>query len=146
MIVTTDPVHGTGRRHRIAVIGSGFGGLTATKALKHAQVNITDALVFLTRITAQGTSHVVNPTPLWVQVIPATTAVATTIGVLIALYVGVVRELKKAAEECRHHQAQMNDTASRPSENASAQTVPATSSRMRAGHSLSPRESAAHSR
>jgi hypothetical protein len=87
MSATPGPVHITGRRHRIVDIGSGFGGLNATKALKHAPMNITDAVVFLTRITAQGTSHVVNHTPLWVQIIPATAAVATTIGMLITLYV-----------------------------------------------------------
>ena len=32
---------GTGRRHRVVVIGSGFGGITATKALKHAPVDVT---------------------------------------------------------------------------------------------------------
>jgi hypothetical protein len=79
----------------LVTIGSGFGGLTATKALKHAQVNITDALVFLTRITAQGTSHLVSQTSLWVQVMPATVAVATTVGVLITLAVAVVGELNK---------------------------------------------------
>ena len=31
----------TGRRHRVVVIGSGFGGLTATKALKRAPVDVT---------------------------------------------------------------------------------------------------------
>ncbi len=35
-------------------------------------------------------------------------AVATTIGVLIALYVAVIREPRKAAEERRHHEAQMD--------------------------------------
>ncbi len=28
-------------RHRVVVIGSGFGGLTAIKALKHAPVDVT---------------------------------------------------------------------------------------------------------
>ncbi|MBV9351878.1 MAG: NAD(P)/FAD-dependent oxidoreductase [Mycobacterium sp.] len=31
----------TGRRHRVVVIGSGFGGLTATKALRRAPVDVT---------------------------------------------------------------------------------------------------------
>jgi len=79
----------------LVAIGSGLGGLTATKALKHSQLNITDALVFLTRISAQGTSHVVHQTSLWVQVIPATAVVATTVGVLITLSVAVVGELNK---------------------------------------------------
>jgi hypothetical protein len=94
MSATPGPVHGTGRRHRVLAVGSGLGGLTATKALKHAQINITDALVFLTRMTAQGTSHVVNQTSLWVQVIPPTAAVAS-VGVLIAISVAVVGELTK---------------------------------------------------
>jgi hypothetical protein len=87
MIATTDTVHGTGRRHRVLAIGSGLGGLTATKALRHAQVNITDAVVFLVRIIAQGTSYVVNQTPQWLQVIPAIAGLAATIGALIALHV-----------------------------------------------------------
>ena len=41
MIATPDTVDGAGRRHRVVVIGSGFGGLTATKALKNASVDIT---------------------------------------------------------------------------------------------------------
>jgi hypothetical protein len=90
MIATPDTVDRTGRRHRVVAIGSGFGGLTATKALKHAEVNITDGLVFLTRVTAQGTSLVVNQAPLWLQAIPAP-AVAATIGVLIALRVALQR-------------------------------------------------------
>ena len=36
-----DTEDGAGRRHRVVVIGSGFGGLTATKALKNAPVDVT---------------------------------------------------------------------------------------------------------
>ena len=84
------PPDGTGQRHRVVAVGSGLGGLTATKALKHSELNITDALVFVTRMTAQGTSRFVNHASLWVSVAPATTAVAATVGVLIALFVAIV--------------------------------------------------------
>jgi hypothetical protein len=87
MIAAPDALGGTGWRRRVAAIGSGFGGLTATKTLKHAQLNITDAVVFLVRIIAQGTSYVVNQTPLWLQVIPAIAGLAATIGALITLLV-----------------------------------------------------------
>jgi monoamine oxidase len=63
VVATPDTVRGTDQRRRVAAIGAGFGGLTATKALRHAEVNISDVVVFLVRITAQGTSYVVNQTP-----------------------------------------------------------------------------------
>ena len=44
----------------------------------------------------------------WLQVAQATGAIATTIGVLIALYIAVIREPRKAAEEHRHHVAQLD--------------------------------------
>lgn len=103
-----DAAHGCGWRHRVVAIGSGLGGLTAMKALKHDLVNITDALVFLTRITAQGTAHVHNRTSLWLQVRPTTAAVLTTIGVLITLYIAIVRGRKRAPREGGSHQTQMN--------------------------------------
>lgn len=87
MVATLDTLSGTGQRRRIAAIGSGFGGLTATKALKHAELNITDALVFLVRIAARGASYVVNQTPPWLPAVPATAGLAASIGVLIALRV-----------------------------------------------------------
>lgn len=100
MTATTMP--GTGRRHRVVAIGSGLGGLTAAKALKHDLVNITDVVVFVTRITAQGTAHVHNRTSLLLQVIPTTAAALTTIGVLITLYVAIVRERKGPAQRDSH--------------------------------------------
>ena len=96
--VTPGAVDGSGWRHRVVAIGSGLGGLTATKALKHDLVNITDALVFLTRITAQGTAHVNNQASLWLQVIPTTAAVLTTLGVLITLYAATGRERRKSPQ------------------------------------------------
>ena len=92
MILTAMP--GTGRRQRVVAIGLGLAGLTATKALKHDLANITDALVFLTRITAQGTAHVHHRPSLWLQVIPTTAAALTTMGVLITLCVAIIRERK----------------------------------------------------
>jgi hypothetical protein len=81
-------------RHRVVAIGSGLGGLTATKALKHDLVTITDALVFVTRLTAQGTAHVHTRASLWLHVIPTTAAVFIAVGVLITLYAAIIRERK----------------------------------------------------
>jgi len=64
--------------------------------------------VRLGHISAQGASDTVNQLPLWVQEIQAIAAVATTIGVLITLYVALVREPRKAAEERRRHKAQID--------------------------------------
>ena len=66
------------------------------------------ALVFVGHITAQGTSDSVNQLPLWLQETQAIAAVAIIIGVLIALYVAVVREPRKAGEERRRHKAQID--------------------------------------
>jgi len=41
MTAMPDSVDRTGQRHRVVVIGSGFGGLAATKALKNAPVDVT---------------------------------------------------------------------------------------------------------
>ena len=49
MNATTEPKP----RHRVVVVGSGFGGLTATKALKHADVDI--------KMIAQTTHHLFQP-------------------------------------------------------------------------------------
>src|ERR1051325_7797584 len=40
MSVTTPPAAATGR-HRVVIIGSGFGGLFGTKALRRADVDVT---------------------------------------------------------------------------------------------------------
>jgi hypothetical protein len=78
----------------VVAIGLGLGGLFATRTLKLAQLNITDALVFLTSLIAHRTSRLVNDTSLWVSVIPAVGAVVA-VGVVIALTVAVVAELTK---------------------------------------------------
>ena len=90
--MTATAIPGPGRRQRVVAIGSGFGGLTATKALKHDLVNITDVVAFLTRFTAQGTAHVHNQASLWLHVMPTAAAVFATVGMLITLYVGFTRK------------------------------------------------------
>jgi hypothetical protein len=125
MVAAPDTLSRSGRRHRVAAIGSGFGGLTATKALKHAQVNITDALVFLARIVAQGMSHLAIPTPLWLQVIPAIAGLAGITGVVIALHLpatplsgssssGTARRVQLAASVCRSHTVGTETTVTAP--------------------------------
>ncbi len=95
-------------RPRVVAIGSGLAGLTATKALKRDLVTITDALMFLTRLTAQGTAHVHHRTVLWLQAIPSAAAALTAMGALIALYIAVVRGRKRAPHERRNHRAQLD--------------------------------------
>jgi hypothetical protein len=47
-------------------------------------------------------------TPTWLLAVQAAAAISTTIGVLIALYVAMIREPKKAVEERKRHQAEMD--------------------------------------
>ena len=109
------PPAGTLQRHRVVAVGSGLGGLTATKALKHAEMNITDAVVFVTRMTAQGTSRVVNHAPLWVSVAPATAAIAATVSVLIALLVAIVGgPTKNIVTQAYYWPTDSNGRSSRP--------------------------------
>ena len=109
------PPDGARQRDRFVAIGSGLGGLTATKALKHAEMNITDAVVFVTRMTAQGTSRFVNHASLWVQVAPATAAAAATVGVLIALFVALVSEpTKNVVRQAYYWPTDSNGRGSRP--------------------------------
>ncbi len=65
-------------------------------------------LLSVAPISAQRTTDVVNQTSLWLSEIQAISAVATTVGVLIALYVAAIREPRKAAAESRRHKAQMD--------------------------------------
>ena len=53
MNATADPAHTPKRRHQVVVIGSGFGGLTATKALKRADVDV--------KLIANTTHHLFQP-------------------------------------------------------------------------------------
>jgi hypothetical protein len=48
-------------------------------------------LVLVGPMTAQCASQAASQSPLWLQVIQATGAIATTVGVLIALYIAVIR-------------------------------------------------------
>ena len=50
---TTTPPTSSIERHRVVIIGSGFGGLFAARSLKHADVDIT--------LIARTTSHLFQP-------------------------------------------------------------------------------------
>jgi hypothetical protein len=94
MSATPGALRRTGRRYRVVAIGLGLSGLFASRMLKLAQLNVTDALVFLTGMIAHRTSHLVSQTSLWVPVVPATAAVVA-VCVLIALIVAIVAEPTK---------------------------------------------------
>jgi hypothetical protein len=78
-----------GQRNALLAIGSGLTGLTATKALKYSQMNITDALVFVARIAAQSISHVAGRASHWAPFVPA----VLTASILIALAVAAVANI-----------------------------------------------------
>jgi hypothetical protein len=46
-------------------------------------------------------------TPLWLQIIQAAGGIATTIGVLIALYIALIRDPREASAEHKQHAAQI---------------------------------------
>ena len=60
-----------------------------------------DAVAFVGHISA-------NQTPVWLQEVQAIAGIATTIGVLIALYIAAIREPRKDAAERRHRAAQID--------------------------------------
>ena len=64
------------------------------------------ALAVAGPLTAQC-AQAVSQSPSWLQVIQASGAIATTIGVLIALYVTVIRDPREASEEHKHHVAKL---------------------------------------
>ena len=67
-----------------------------------------EAVALAGHFTAQGALDSGDRLTLWLQGTQAIAAVATTIGVLTALYVAVVREPRKAADARRRHEAQMD--------------------------------------
>lgn len=66
-----------------------------------------DALAFAAHITVQGASDGANQMALRLQEVQAIGAVATTIGVLTALYIAVIRDPRKASQEHQHHLERM---------------------------------------
>jgi hypothetical protein len=81
----------SGPRHPILAIGSGLAGLTATKALKLAQLNITDALVFVTGMAVHDTSHLVRQASRWAPLFPAVVTVSVLVALLAAAAIDVVK-------------------------------------------------------
>src|ERR1700756_5604160 len=67
----------------------------------------SDTLALVGRISALG-PPIATQTPIWLQEVQAVSGIATTIGVLIALYIAAIREPRKDAAVRRHHAAQIN--------------------------------------
>lgn len=65
------------------------------------------ALALANSVTAQCGSPAPNASPLWLQVTQAGGAIATTVGVLIALYIALIREPREAFEEHKYHVVRM---------------------------------------
>lgn len=82
---------------------------------------ISHALVLGGPTAAQCAPQAVSQSPQWLQEFQATGAIATTIGVLIALYLVVIRDPREAAEEHRHHEAKMEALHRANRERAAAQ-------------------------
>ncbi|HUB58008.1 MAG TPA: hypothetical protein VMB04_22935 [Mycobacterium sp.] len=81
----------SGQRYPILAIGSGFAGLTATKALKFAQLNITDALVFVTGVAVHDTPHLVRQASQWTPLVPAVVTLSVLVALLAATAIDVVK-------------------------------------------------------
>jgi hypothetical protein len=81
----------TGRPHSVFAMASGLTGLAATKALKLAQLNMTDALVFVTSMAAHNTSHVVRHASHWTPVFPAVVTVSVLVAFVVAAAVDIVK-------------------------------------------------------
>src|SRR5215475_10989671 len=73
------------------------------------------------RIAAECASQATSSTPSWLQVIQAIGSIATAVGVLIALYIAVIRDPREASEEHKHHVAQLDAIERARSERAKAQ-------------------------
>jgi hypothetical protein len=67
-----------------------------------------NALEFVGHINALGPPIAANQTPVWLQEVQAIAGIATTMGVLIALYIAAIREPRRDAAERRHHAAQID--------------------------------------
>jgi hypothetical protein len=79
------------------------------------------ALAFANSVTAQCGSPSLSASPTWLQMTQAASAIATTVGVLIALYIALVREPRQAFEAHKHHVARMGELRRIKSERFGAQ-------------------------
>lgn len=79
-------------------------------------------LLLADQLSAQFATHAAAQSPAWLQAIQATGGIATTVGVLTALYIAAIREPRKDAAERREHQAQLNALHAAERERVAAQS------------------------
>ena len=82
---------------------------------------ITHALVLGGPMAAPCASQAVTQSPQWLQLVQAIGSSATTVGVLIALYIAIIREPREASEVHRYHEAQREALHRAKRERAAAQ-------------------------
>jgi hypothetical protein len=79
------------QRHHMMAAGYGLVGLTAIKVLKFAQLNITDALVFVTGMAAHHGPHLVARAAQWTPAFPAVGMVSLFVALAAIAVVDIVK-------------------------------------------------------
>jgi hypothetical protein len=77
--------------------------------------------VLASHVVALSATQAASQSPSWLQVIQAVGAIATTIGVLTALYIAAIRDPRKDAAERNHHAAQISELRAAERERIAAQ-------------------------
>jgi hypothetical protein len=93
------------QRHHIVAAGYGLVGLTAIKVLKFAQLNITDALVFVTGMAAHTASRLVAQAAQWTPGLPAVVMASVLVALVVAAAIDIVKIITALPDSGRSTQS-----------------------------------------